>query len=27
MQKIWRTWQDFYSALLSALGAPEGHGA
>ena len=24
--KNWRTWQDFYEALLAALGAPEGHG-
>jgi RNAse (barnase) inhibitor barstar len=24
--KNWRTWQDFYNALLVALGAPEGHG-
>ena len=22
----WRTWRDFYDALLAALGAPEGHG-
>jgi RNAse (barnase) inhibitor barstar len=22
----WRTWEDFYSALLAALGAPKGHG-
>ena len=22
----WRTWPDFYDALLSALGAPEWHG-
>ena len=24
--KNWRRWQDFYNALLAALGAPEGHG-
>jgi RNAse (barnase) inhibitor barstar len=24
--KNWRTWQDFYDALLTALGAPKGHG-
>jgi RNAse (barnase) inhibitor barstar len=22
----WRTWEDFYSALLAALGAPKSHG-
>ncbi|WP_436216152.1 barstar family protein [Bradyrhizobium sp. LjRoot220] len=22
----WRTWRDLYDALLTALGAPEGHG-
>ena len=22
----WRTWEDFYDALLAELGAPEGHG-
>ncbi len=22
----WRTWDDFYSDLLAALGAPKGHG-
>jgi RNAse (barnase) inhibitor barstar len=22
----WRTWPDFYDALLAALGAPKGHG-
>ena len=22
----WRTWEDFYSALLAALGAPNEHG-
>ena len=24
--KSWRTWEDFYSALLTALGAPKSHG-